>query len=93
MENVKGSREGSTGEACPKEGNKNRLTRPLAMLKLPEVIRRTGRGRSGIYSDMAAGTFPAPVKLGVRAVAWAEHEIEEWIEARIRARGPAERAT
>ncbi|MEE2749373.1 MAG: AlpA family phage regulatory protein [Pseudomonadota bacterium] len=31
------------------------------------------------------GTFPAPVKLGARASAWIESEINEWIESRIAA--------
>tara|TARA_Y100000815_G_C13314745_1_gene489938 strand:- start:1259 stop:1390 length:132 start_codon:yes stop_codon:yes gene_type:complete len=30
-------------------------------------------------------TFPAPVKLGARASAWVESEINDWIESRISA--------
>ena len=29
------------------------------------------------------GTFPRPVSLGGRAVAWVREEIEEWIEQRV----------
>lgn len=58
----------------------------LTLLRLTEVRRRTGRCRSDIYRDIAAGKFPAPVKLGERASAWPEHEINAWIAERIAAR-------
>ena len=56
-------------------------------LKRPEVEHRTGLKRSTIYDKMKAGTFPKPVKLGARAVAWLEPEIDAWIKERISQRG------
>ncbi len=57
-------------------------------IRLPEVIARTGLKRSSIYAAVQAGTFPAQIPLGERAVGWDESEISAWIEARIReARG------
>lgn len=53
------------------------------LLKFEEVQSRTQKSRSRIYDDMAAGTFPKPVKIGTRAVAWIASEIDEWIEQRI----------
>ena len=53
------------------------------LMRLREVRRRTGKSRSGIYRGIADGTFPAPVKLGERASAWVESEIEAWIADRI----------
>ncbi len=58
----------------------------LALLRLPEVRRRTGRSRSEIYRGVAAGTFPKPVKLSERSSAWPEHEVAAWIAERIAAR-------
>ena len=58
----------------------------VALLRLPEVCRLTGRRRSSIYRDIALGTFPAPVKLGERASAWVSCEIDQWIAERIAAR-------
>ena len=52
------------------------------LLRQPEVTRRTGLARSTLYKHVAAGEFPAPVKLTAHAVAWREHEIEEWIDSR-----------
>lgn len=49
------------------------------LLRRKEVENLTGRGRSAIYEGMAAGTFPKPVKIGARAVAWPESVIRNWI--------------
>lgn len=57
-----------------------------AMLRLPEVLARTGLARASIYRFIAANKFPPPVKLGERASAWPEHEVTAWCEARISAR-------
>ena len=38
--------------------------------------------RSSIYAAVKAGTFPAPVRIGARAVAWRISEVEQWLEAR-----------
>lgn len=53
------------------------------LLRLPDVIVATGCGRSTIYDAIRAGTFPQPVPLGGRSVAWPESEIAAWIDARI----------
>ena len=55
----------------------------LNLLRLREVCRRTGLSRSAIYRGIAAGVFPAPVKLSERATAWSSGEVETWISARI----------
>lgn len=53
-----------------------------ALLRRPEVERRTGLKRSTIYSRMKEGSFPQSVSLG-RSVAWVAEEIDAWIEERI----------
>ena len=58
--------------------------RTTRLIRLPEVVHRVGLGRSTIYRWMAEGRFPKPVQLGGYAVAWADHEIEQWIEDRLR---------
>ena len=52
-------------------------------LRLPAVETRVGLRRSAIYLAMKEDRFPKPVKLGQRAVAWAESEICVWQEAQI----------
>ena len=66
------------------------------LIRLPEVLMRTGFGRTSIYRKMEDGSFPKSVKLGgppldpsafdSRAVAWIEDEVEQWIESRIEER-------
>lgn len=50
------------------------------LLRLPEVLKKTCRGRTAIYTDP---TFPKPIKLGARSVAWLESDIDAWISKRI----------
>ena len=52
-------------------------------MKLKEVAALTRRSRTRIYTDMDAGRFPKPVKLGARSVAWVESEVRAWVDARI----------
>lgn len=56
---------------------------PDRMIRRKEVEAITGRSRSAIYEGMAAGTFPKPVKIGARAVAWPESVIRKWVEDKI----------
>lgn len=55
------------------------------ILRLPTVKARTGLSRSSIYQGIADGTFPRPIKLGLRSVGWLEDEIDEWIRQRVEA--------
>lgn len=60
--------------------------------RLPQVEARTGLKRSTIYLNIQQGSFPAPVKLGPRAVGWRESDIDAWIESRPIVRHDAESA-
>jgi prophage regulatory protein len=48
------------------------------LLRLPAVLHTTGLGRSTLYRMVADHTFPAPVRVSKRAVAWRDHEIRQW---------------
>ena len=61
----------------------------MVLLRLPEVINRTGRSRSRIYADLRTGDFPRPLNIGPRAVAWLDSEIDQWIERRVAEREAA----
>lgn len=65
-----------------------------ALLRLPEVRQRTGLSSNSVYRLASAGDFPAPIKIGPRASAWVEEEIDAWIKRRILAsRGSASAST
>lgn len=53
-----------------------------ALLRLPEVMQRTGMCRATVYADMAAGKFPRALKRG-RASLWVEAEIEAFVAEQI----------
>ncbi len=53
------------------------------ILRLPNVLDRTGLSRSTVYQRVSEGRFPRPVSLGDRAVGWVESDIEEWINRQI----------
>ncbi|EEZ9807983.1 AlpA family transcriptional regulator [Escherichia coli] len=56
-----------------------------SLIRLPEVQRRTGYSKAWIYRLMAEQRFPLSVKIGSRAIAFIESEIDEWIDERIAA--------
>ena len=57
------------------------------IIRLPEVIAKTGLSRSTIYFQISKGNFPKGVPIGEHARGWLNHEIEAWIEARAALRG------
>lgn len=61
--------------------NQQNITR---ILRLPEVINRTGQRKTTIYEQIQAGTFPKQIRLGGTSVGWLEHEISLWIEERVK---------
>lgn len=61
------------------------MTTEERLLRLPEVIERTGLSRSSLYQRINQGTFPRPIKLGQRASAWPLSEIDQWVADTIRA--------
>jgi prophage regulatory protein len=48
------------------------------IVRLPDVLKTTGLGRSTVYRMVAEHTFPAPVKLAKRAVGWRQDDIRQW---------------
>lgn len=54
----------------------------MAVLRLPEVMRRTGLRRSSIYNRISSNEFPRAFSLGGSARGWLESEIDDWIAAR-----------
>ena len=55
----------------------------MKFIRLTEVKKMTGLGRSSIYKFMADDSYPQTVSLGGRAVAWVEKEVQEWMFEKI----------
>ncbi|WP_258806575.1 AlpA family transcriptional regulator [Pseudidiomarina sp. CB1] len=60
-------------------------SRPNRILRIHEVVERTGLSKSYVYALSAKGKFPKRIILvkGGKAVGWSEREIEQWISSRI----------
>ena len=48
----------------------------VQILRLPQVCKVTGLGRSMIYQLEAQRRFPCRVRIGARAVGWVEAEVQ-----------------
>jgi prophage regulatory protein len=55
---------------------------PARMLRIADVVRRVGLSRSTVWRMVQEKTFPAPRRLGPRAVAWIEGDIADWLSNR-----------
>lgn len=47
-------------------------------LRLKQVKMLVGLSRSTIYARIKQGTFPPPISIGYRAVAWTSSSIADW---------------
>ncbi|MGG8096817.1 AlpA family transcriptional regulator [Klebsiella aerogenes] len=59
------------------------MTERKRFIRLPEVLERTGFSKAWIYRLISRGQFPAPIKLGYRAIRFVESEVDEWIDQMI----------
>lgn len=53
--------------------------------RLPGVKAITGLSKTSLYALIREKSFPAPVRLGARTVAWVRSEVREWAIERVRA--------
>lgn len=53
------------------------------MLRIRDVCQRTSLSKSQIYRLVDELNFPAPIRLGKRACAFVEVEVERWLQNRI----------
>lgn len=52
------------------------------ILRKPRVLAAISMGNTWLYEAIKRGDFPAPVKLGVRAVGWRRADVEAWLASR-----------
>lgn len=64
--------------ATPRQNSIAESFRP-AFYRMKDVIRITSLSRPTLYRRIAAGRFPAPVKLGGRASGWSAQSLQAWI--------------
>lgn len=59
------------------------LNTALRVLRLKQVLERTGKSRSAWYADLAKGLAPSSILIGARSVGWLESEIDAYISAQV----------
>lgn len=55
----------------------------VIFLRLPEVKAVTGLSKTTLYTLIREKSFPAPVQVGPRAVAWVRSEVKQWAANRV----------
>ncbi|BDM66080.1 hypothetical protein NFHSH190041_35320 [Shewanella sp. NFH-SH190041] len=59
---------------------------PLQLLKIRQVMAITALPKSTLYKYCSDDTFPKPVHLGPRNVAWVAGEVQAWIRQKMEQR-------
>jgi prophage regulatory protein len=68
----------------------NTFIAPIHILRLAQVIERTGLKKTTIYELQSEGQFPMRVKITAHAVGWIEHEVHRIIRFGLTAVAPDE---
>lgn len=55
----------------------------IEVLRIAQVVKKTGQGTSTLWLAVKLGTFPPPIKLSQRSVAWIKSEVNAVLAARI----------
>jgi prophage regulatory protein len=53
------------------------------LIRMPEVISKTGLQKSAIYKLIRFGQFPGPVRVSAKVSAWLESEVDLFIDQRL----------
>jgi prophage regulatory protein len=61
-----------------------------SFIRLKAVLARTGKSKSSVYRLIKENGFPRPYKIGKRAVAWLNIEIDYWIASTVARERPNE---
>ena len=78
----------SDAELRPESSMADTCTAPIHILRLAQVIERTGLKKTKIYELQSEGQFPMRVKITAHAVGWIEHEVQTWLSGRIAKNSP-----
>lgn len=72
--------EAAKGQASPERHIEGAPRRRI--LRIQEVCEMVGLARSSVWNLVKSGDFPAPRRLGPRAIGWRDDEIDQWILSR-----------
>ena len=52
------------------------------LLRVRDVLAIVPFSRTTLWRRVRSGSFPAPVRLGERIVAWRERDVRQWVDSR-----------
>ena len=55
----------------------------IALYRISPLVKNIGVSKSTIWLWVKEGSFPKPIRLGKKSVAWLGSDIENWIQSRI----------
>ena len=58
------------------------MTTPDTLLRLPQVLAVVPFSKATLYRRVKDGSFPSPLQMSTRCVAWRSSEITEWQDGR-----------
>jgi prophage regulatory protein len=61
----------------------------LPIMYIGDVEKATSKPRPTIYRESREGSFPKPIQLGKRRLAWLERDVLDWVLVRLNAVGAA----
>ena len=55
----------------------------MRLIRLREVLNKTGLSKATLYRLIAAGEFPASIQISVRTVGWEESLVDEFLMKKV----------
>ncbi len=53
------------------------------ILRLPEVLKRTGLSRTTLYTLISKGEFPPNIAITQRCVGWDSQAVDDWVQRKL----------
>lgn len=72
-----------TDHRTPTPAASNEDVGGVSFLRLPDVIAATGLSKTSLYALIRENSFPRPIRLTTRAVAWVRSEVQQWAINRV----------
>jgi len=68
---------------APRAGETLVQNDPIRILRLSQVLKITGLGKTTLYELQSRGFFPLRVKITDYSVGWVEQDVQAWLAQRV----------
>lgn len=70
----------ATGRQMPRSASVPAAVPPAPLWRLPTVLSLVPHPKRTLYRLIGEGKFPAPIKIGLRAVAWRREDVLSYLD-------------